>query len=369
MQLKIGVNLTHLTSGSSGAKTCFINLFSEILKNDLDNKYFFFLPKKLKNNEISFLYKKNSFVVFTNIPQQLTPGRLSFLRFCKILLFFKKYFKNNKINIFIHTSLPLIKNPHGITISNIFDIRYLNKSFENNFFKRLIYNFILTICLKNSEYILTISNFIKKEIINKFNINKNKIKIFYCTIKKQKKFLIERKDFILTVGHFEERKNFFNLLKSFYILKKKYNYPGNLKIVSNSFPKNNKIMNYIKEKNMQNFIQIEKNISNIQLQKYYASAQLFVFPSIYEGFGLPILEALEQNCRVLTSKIDVFREILGNNYQYFNPYSPEDMAQKIFTMLKTKNIKYQKKFNKIILNRFNSHKNSISFLNFLKTIT
>jgi glycosyltransferase involved in cell wall biosynthesis len=216
---------------------------------------------------------------------------------------------------------------------------------------------------------LTISNFIKKEIINKFNINKNKIKIFYCTIKKQKKFLIERKDFILTVGHFEERKNFFNLLKSFYILKKKYNYPGNLKIVSNSFPKNNKIMNYIKEKNMQNFIQIEKNISNIQLQKYYASAQLFVFPSIYEGFGLPILEALEQNCRVLTSKIDVFREILGNNYQYFNPYSPEDMAQKIFTMLKTKNIKYQKKFNKIILNRFNSHKNSISFLNFLKTIT
>ena len=112
-----------------------------------------------------------------------------------------------------------------------------------------------------------------------------------------------------------------------------------------------------------------QNISNIQLQKYYASAQLFVFPSIYEGFGLPILEALEQNCRVLTSKIDVFREILGNNYQYFNPYSPEDMAQKIFTMLKTKNIKSQKKFNKIILNRFNSHKNSISFLNFLKTLT
>lgn len=368
MQLKIGVNLTHLTSDSSGAKTYFINLFSQILKKDFNNKYFFFLPKKLKNKEINFLHRKNSFVVFTNIPQQLTPGRLSLLRFCKIYFFFKKYFKNNKMNIFIHTSLPLIKNPHGITISNIFDIRHLNKSFQNNFFKRLIYNFILKICLRNSEFILTISNFIKKEILYKFDINKKKIKIFYCTINKQKKFLIERKNFILTVGHFEERKNFFNLLKSFYILKTKYNYSGNLKIVSNSFPKNNKIMNYIKKKKIQNYIQIEKNISNIQLQKYYASAELFVFPSVYEGFGLPILEALEQNCKVITSNINVFREILGNNYQYFNPYSPENMAKKIFTMLKIKKTKSQKKFNKIILNKFDSQKNSISFLNFLKKL-
>ena len=89
---------------------------------------------------------------------------------------------------------------------------------------------------------------------------------------------------------------------------------------------------------------------------------------MYEGFGLPILEALEQNCKVITSNINVFREILGNNYQYFNPYSPENMAKKIFTMLKIKKTKSQKKFNKIILNKFDSQKNSISFLNFLKKL-
>ena len=96
MQLKIGVNLTHLTSNSSGAKTYFVNLFSEILKKDLDNKYFFFLPNKLKKNEINFLFKKNSVVIFTNIQQQLTPGRLSFFRFCKIFFFLRIILKITK---------------------------------------------------------------------------------------------------------------------------------------------------------------------------------------------------------------------------------------------------------------------------------
>ena len=163
--MKIGVNLTHLTSFNSGAKTYFINLFQELLKIDLKNKYYFFLPEKLDLKEFNFLKKKNTKLVFTKLPQQLNPGRLSFLRFIKIYFYFKNYFKENKIDIFVHTSLPLIKNPQGKTIANIFDIRYLYSDYEASFFKRLIYKFILKYCLNYSDYVITISNFVKKEII------------------------------------------------------------------------------------------------------------------------------------------------------------------------------------------------------------
>ena len=79
--MKIGVNLTHLTKFNSGAKTHFINLFEEILSTDLKNDYYFFLSKEMKLEELSFLKKNNTFLVYTNLPQQSAPGSLSFLRF------------------------------------------------------------------------------------------------------------------------------------------------------------------------------------------------------------------------------------------------------------------------------------------------
>lgn len=367
--MKIGVNLTHLTISSSGAKTHFINLFENILNADLKNNYYFFLPKEMKLRELSFLKRNNTFLVLTNLPQQSAPGSLSFLRFFKMYIFFNKYFKNNKLDIFIHTSLPLIKNPHGKTLSNIFDIRYLHKDYEKNLFKRLIYKLILRYCLAYSDYIITISNFIKKEISKNFKTQNKKLKVLYCSIKNQKRIKENRKNFILSVGHYEERKNYFNLVKSFNILRTKYGYSGSLMIVSKNFTKKNIITEYIKKNKIGKFVHIKRDISNYQLRKYYASAELFVFPSIYEGFGLPILEALMQNCKILTSNINVFKEILGSRFVYFDPFSPTDISKKMFMSIENKTLLFNNnRQNKKILNRFNSKNISSDFLNFLNKI-
>lgn len=367
--MKIGVNLTHLTKFNSGAKTHFINLFEEILSTDLKNDYYFFLSKEMKLEELSFLKKNNTFLVYTNLPPQSAPGSLSFLRFFKIYIFFNKYFKNNKLDIFIHTSLPLIKNPHGKTLSNIFDIRYLHKDYEKNLFKRLIYKLILRYCLIYSDYIITISNFIKKEISKNFKTKNKKLKVLYCSIQNQKKIKQNRKNFILSVGHYEKRKNYLNLVKSFNILKKEYGYLGSLVIVSKNFTKKNTITEYIKKNKIEKFVHIKRSVSNDQLRKYYASAELFVFPSVYEGFGLPILEALMQNCKILTSNINVFKEILGSRFAYFDPFSPNDISKKMFMIIKNKTLFFNNnKPNKKILNKFNSKNISSDFLNFLNKI-
>ena len=308
------------------------------------------------------------YIIFKNLPQQRNPGRLSFLRFVRNYFFFKNFFKKKKIDIFIHTSLPLIRNPRGKTITNIFDIRYMKKDYENSFCKRLIYKIIVKYCLHYSNYIITISNFIKNEIINTFNVSKSKLKVIYCSINLQKKSKkISNNNFILSVGHFEKRKNYFNLVRSFYHLRKKFNYLGKLVIISNNFTSNNLVIDFIKKKKLENFVIIKKQTTNDQLKKYYANADLFVFPSTYEGFGLPILEALVQNCKVLTSNIKVFREILGPSYIYFNPFSFQDMSKKMYLCISKRN-KFNNINNRKIFKKFSSKKIASEYLNFLNRI-
>ena len=138
-----------------------------------------------------------------------------------------------------------------------------------------------------------------------------------------------------------------NLVKSFKLLKKNYNYSGKLVIISNNFTKNNNIRKYLKDNRLEKHVLIKKNTTNNKLKYYYANTDLFIFPSTYEGFGLPILEALMQNSKILTSNISVFKEILGPKFIYFNPLSPVDISNKIYLCIKNKNFQFNKKNNQI----------------------
>lgn len=69
--------------------------------------------------------------------------------------------------------------------------------------------------------------------------------------------------------------------------------------------------------------------SDVVLQQYYRNALAFIYPSLYEGFGLPILEAFRQTCPVILSDIPTFREVAGNAAVYFDPRQPEEMAEGI----------------------------------------
>ena len=77
-----------------------------------------------------------------------------------------------------------------------------------------------------------------------------------------------------------------------------------------------------------------ENINDSELQSLYLSAKMLVMPSFYEGFGLPILEALSFDCPVICSDIPVFRELFENNVTYFNLNSKEDLKEKIKLILK-----------------------------------
>lgn len=136
--------------------------------------------------------------------------------------------------------------------------------------------------------------------------------------------------FILSVNSIEPRKNIPNLLIAFRILKDKYNdLPQKLVLVGRKAWGINNITNKIKELELNDDVILTGYIPTQELAAIYKLADIFVFPSIYEGFGLPPLEAMACGVPVIASDIPTLKEVLGNAALFIDPYSPENIASVI----------------------------------------
>ena len=102
-----------------------------------------------------------------------------------------------------------------------------------------------------------------------------------------------------------------------------------LQIASPSGWKTKEIINYINKSPIKNHIKLLGFISLDELKIKYLTCKALLYPSLYEGFGLPILEALVLDCPVLTSQNTVMQEIAEDSAVYFNPLDPNDIAEKI----------------------------------------
>ena len=127
------------------------------------------------------------------------------------------------------------------------------------------------------------------------------------------------------VGGNSKRKNLKNLILAFIKLNNK---KIKLKIVGN-------MVNHLKSDNISEHENIEYlgDISNEELIGLYTHAKMLVFPSFYEGFGLPPLEAISFSCPTILSDIPVLKEIYGESVSYVDPYSADDIKNKISKLL------------------------------------
>ena len=173
-----------------------------------------------------------------------------------------------------------------------------------------------------SKKIIVISNFIDNK---KFRV-KNKILI--------------RDKFIFSIGHSEKRKNLDNLIKAFMYIKLS-GYKGHLVICTNQGTELKKLEKLKVDHPYSEYIKIFRNQDNQSVFEFYKHCELFVLPSLYEGFGIPILEAAYHKKLIILSSIPVFKEITFNKLNYFDPNNPKKISEKITNILKDKNKKKQ----------------------------
>ncbi len=192
--------------------------------------------------------------------------------------------------------------------------------------------------LDHADHFLCPSNATKKDLIEIYNIHENKISVIYWapfldpnnTIIKKK----YEKPFLLFVGNRHKYKNAYKFLEAF----AKNNFLlNNLEII---FFGGGKFNTY--EKQIINKLMLEKKIklingSDDELINLYKNAEALVYPSLYEGLGLPILESMNYGCPVITSYSSGMIEAGGNAVEYFDPNDTESISSSIVKVLDSKN--------------------------------
>jgi len=215
-----------------------------------------------------------------------------------------------------------------------------------------------------SDHIITGSDFSKQEIIKYLKYPDKKISVIYHginhdTYKLYPDFtLLETKNryklhdkFILCVGSLEPRKNLINLIKAYSKLPMEIKETYQLLLVGFRGWENKNIKDILEQE--KNHIRYIGYVSDKELAHIYNMASLFVYPSLYEGFGLPPLEAMACGCAVIASDTSSIPEICQDNALYIDPLSITDILDKliyaltnphIVKRLKTKGLKHAKKF-------------------------
>lgn len=191
---------------------------------------------------------------------------------------------------------------------------------------KVIYNALVPVLLRNAKSIITVSQFSKDEILKVYSFDKNDIDVIYNSashyVKSDEKK--ERKErYFLAVSSANFHKNFHGLISEFLSISK--NVDIKLKIIG-GISKNFTSIDFDSLVKSDERIQFLGRVSDTELSELYTNAVAFVFPSFYEGFGIPPLEAQACGCPVVSSNMASMPEVLGNSALFFDPLVRGEMS-------------------------------------------
>lgn len=280
--------------------------------------------------------KNNDFINLVGILNVENCYKLTYIIYKKFNLK-TKIIPPKKIDVW-HATYPLpIKIKNAKKITTIHDLIPLKLPYTTLDDKKYFYRNIQD-SLRDSAIILVPSQNTKNDILDIFEVNPDKIIVLYEAIKIKplyieegkitvvlKRFKLTYKNYILFVGNIEPRKNIGRLIDAYTLIKTE----KPLVIVGRkAWLWENEISN----KELENVIFLDY-VSDEDLRYLYAGAYCFVFPSLYEGFGLPVLEAMAFGCPVITSNVASLPEVGGDAVIYVNPYDVMDIRDKIASLL------------------------------------
>ena len=256
-----------------------------------------------------------------------------------------------KIDVFL---TPYFKAPFFLpsnTVLIINDLIPLLFPEELRLFKRIYFRFVCGMAARRAKRIITISVNSRDDIVKYLRLPADKIEIVHLGVEKRfmspdirieeirRKYALPQK-FILYLGNLSPHKNVQGLIKSYAVL------PVNLrkqyKLVLGA-SKSGKYFSYIekviREMELAQDVLFTGFIEDKDLPAVYHMSSLFAYPSLYEGFGLPPLEAMAGGCPVVSSNTSSMPEVLGDAALFFNPYHVEEISQAIRHMLDDENLR------------------------------
>ncbi len=329
--MRIGID-AHMIGDHSGGNECFYRGVLGALKPDPGDEYILFMKEGIDDSEYRDRFQIVRF-----------RSRSAFIRnFVELPYLASKYgldLLHTQYYIPFIRPCPVVCTIHDICFEHFRDIFTKSEYIRNKL--------LVPYAARHAERIVTVSKFSKKEISKIYKIPKEKIHVVYnavdpsfrrmteeelAEINVRQKYGIGDEPYIITVGNLQPKKNIPRLIKAFCMYKKEHA-DSSLKLVL--VGKKAWLYEEI-------LAEADKNSRDIVLTGYVEKEDLvalinesdgFVYPSKYEGFGIPPLEALACGKPVAVSDIDVMHEVLEDGI-FFNPYDEESIAEGIDLLVK-----------------------------------
>jgi glycosyltransferase involved in cell wall biosynthesis len=246
--------------------------------------------------------------------------------------------------------MSLIQRVHPIviTVHDIAHIRFpdlLNKS------RQVYKRYILNLSIKMADVIIVDSCSTKRDIIEFFNIDEKKIRVVHLGVESRFQRISNVEDYrtrknlpskiILHIGTLEPRKNVVTLINAFKKLRESGIKDYTLVIAGEKGWLYKKIFEEIKSSNVEQSIILLGVVEDEDLPMLYNCADLFVFPTLYEGFGLPPLEAMACGIPVITSNTSSLPEVVGNAGIMVDPNNVESLSNAMYRVLQDKELRHR----------------------------
>lgn len=346
--MNIGIDFHSAEREGTGNCTYIRNLVEKLVSLDSSNEYFLYITN------LKYPYHE-TFKKYKNVRFRQTKSTNPFIR---LPLLGIETFKD-KIDV-LHMQYIAPPFYKGKLVVIIHDLAFLHFPECFSFFEHTRSSILVPYNARNSCYVLTVSNFSKNDISQKLNIPLEKIEVTYDACResfmpvsdtqKIKKTLdcygIKGK-FVLSVGRLDPRKNLLRLIEAFKSLKNEHKIPHKLVIAGKKDYLSGNIENAVK--GLENDIIMTGYIPDETLPILYSAADVFVYPTLFEGFGLPCLEAMSCGCPVISSNTSSIPEVVGDSGLLINPYDTREIANAIYKVLmdnELRNIMKQKGLNR-----------------------
>lgn len=312
--MRIAIDIRSTEGKRAGKGWYTYNLINGLLKIDKKNQYIFYGQKGLKNkiwpNNVEIKLIKSSGILWH----------------LKVII---DVLKSN-IDVFFAPSsfiIPALLSSKIKSLVTVHDLVAIMYPESHN--KKAVYieNLLLKrVCSKASK-ILAVSKNTKNDLLKKFDIKENKIDILYCSADTNFR-QIEVKEvekFFMAVGTISPRKNYINLIKAFsefYLTNKEYR----LKIIGSKGWQFNDVFKLVKELKIEKFVVFMDYVDEKTLIELYNKSTALIFPSLYEGFGIPPLEAMMCGCPVIATNASSVPEVVGNAALLIDPNSIKQLS-------------------------------------------
>ena len=338
-KIRIGLDIRDLRIAKTGSRTYLEEIYNQFKSDKYECEFVFFdtsFPVYTGHNKLLKLIEHIRFIIWKQI---ILPIKAN-LNNCNILFctdYFVPYFTPG------FKAIPVFYDAFFFEYSSHYNAQWLK------LFKILGVN-----AAKKAPLIITITEYTRNRISHFTGIDRQKIKAIHLAPKKMAvaepepgyspTFNIPTSKFILHVGTLEKRKNLVRLIEAFNLLRLSGHEDYSLILVGQPSPKNDMddssaIHEIIERLGLRDFVLTPGYSSDQDLAYFYKYAEIYAFPSINEGFGVPVLEAFHHRLPVIVSDNTCLPEVGGDAVLCFDPFNVEDISNKLRVLIEDKELR------------------------------